>query len=120
MPEWQYLSILFQYPLARLINADYAELTNEEYVYATHSWTLLDFMLYDTTTKQPILVIEVDGVSFHKKGSVQWNRDQLKNSVLGKMFSRQGRDKKIIIIFAIFLILVFLGTLAYKIVNKFK
>jgi len=42
------------------------------------------------------------------------------NSVLGKMFSRQGRDKKIIIIFAIFLILVFLGTLAYKIVNKFK
>ena len=42
------------------------------------------------------------------------------NSVLGKMFSRQGRDKKIIIIFAIFLILVFLGTLAYKIVSKFK
>ena len=42
------------------------------------------------------------------------------NSVLGKMFSRQRRDKKIIIIFAIFLILVFLGTLAYKIVNKFK
>ena len=42
------------------------------------------------------------------------------NSVLGKMFNRQGRDKKIIIIFAIFLILVFLGTLAYKIVNKFK
>ena len=42
------------------------------------------------------------------------------NSVLGKMFSRQGRDKKIVIIFAIFLILVFLGTLAYKIVNKFK
>ena len=42
------------------------------------------------------------------------------NSVLGKMFSRQGRDKRIIIIFAIFLILVFLGTLAYKIVNKFK
>ena len=42
------------------------------------------------------------------------------NSVLGKMFSRQGRDKKIIIIFAIFLVLVFLGTLAYKIVNKFK
>ena len=42
------------------------------------------------------------------------------NSVLGKMFSKQGRDKKIIIIFAIFLILVFLGTLAYKIINKFK
>ena len=42
------------------------------------------------------------------------------NSVLGKMLSRQGRDKRIIIIFALFLILVFLGTLAYKIINKFK
>ena len=44
----------------------------------------------------------------------------ISNSVLGKMFNRQGRDKKIIIIFGIFLILAFLGTLAYKIINKFK
>lgn len=100
MPKWQHLGILFQYPLARLINANYAELTNEEYVYATHSWTLLDFMLYDATTKQPILVIEVDGVSFHQKGSVQWNRDQLKNSILEKIdvpllrLSTKGSNEK--------------------------
>ena len=42
------------------------------------------------------------------------------NSILGKMFSRQGRDKRIIIIFGIILILIFLGVLAYKIINKFK
>jgi len=42
------------------------------------------------------------------------------NSVLGKMFSRQGRDKKIIIIFGVILLLIFLGTLAYKIIHKFK
>ena len=42
------------------------------------------------------------------------------NSVLGKMFSRQGRDKKIIIICGITLLLIFFGTLAYKIINKFK
>ena len=42
------------------------------------------------------------------------------NSILGKMFRRQGRDKKIIIICGITLLLIFLGTLAYKIINKFK
>ena len=42
------------------------------------------------------------------------------NSILGKMFRRQGRDKRIIIIFGIILLLIFLGTLAYKIINKFK
>ena len=42
------------------------------------------------------------------------------NSILGKMFKRQGRDKRIIIIFGIILLLIFLGTLAYKIINKFK
>ena len=42
------------------------------------------------------------------------------NTILGKMFRRQGRDKKIIIICGITLMLIFLGTLAYKIINKFK
>ena len=42
------------------------------------------------------------------------------NSILGKMFRRQGRDKKIIIICGIILLLIFFGTLAYKIINKFK
>ena len=42
------------------------------------------------------------------------------NSILGKMFRRQGRDKRIIIIFGLILFLIFLGTLTYKIINKFK
>ena len=42
------------------------------------------------------------------------------NNILGKMFSRQNRDKRIIIIFGLILILAFLCTLTYKIVNKFK
>ena len=41
------------------------------------------------------------------------------NTVLNKMFSRQSRDKKIIIIFGLILMLIFLGTLTYKIVTKF-
>ena len=42
------------------------------------------------------------------------------NSILNKMFSRQNRDKRIIIILGLILFLTFLGTLTYKIVNKFK
>ena len=42
------------------------------------------------------------------------------NTILGKMFSRQGRDKRIIIIFGIILFLIFLGILTYKIIHKFK
>ena len=42
------------------------------------------------------------------------------NNILTKMFSRQNRDKKIIIIFGLILFLAFLGTLTYKIINKFK
>ena len=42
------------------------------------------------------------------------------NNILNKMFSRQSRDKKIIIIFGLILFIIFLGTLTYKIVVKFK
>ena len=104
MPTWQHLNILFQYPLARLINSNNTDLTEEEYTYANHSWTLLDFLLYDATTKQAILVIEVDGVSFHQKGSIRWNRDQLKNSILEKVgvpllrLNTKGSNEKELII----------------------
>ena len=42
------------------------------------------------------------------------------NNVLTKMFNRQSRDKKIIIIFGLILLIAFLGTLTYKIIIKFK
>ena len=42
------------------------------------------------------------------------------NSILNKMFSRQSRDKKIIIIFGLILFMAFIGTLSYKIIVKFK
>ena len=42
------------------------------------------------------------------------------NNILNKMFSRQSRDKKIIIIFGLILFIIFLSTLTYKIIVKFK
>ena len=61
---------------------------------------------------------QMKGVS-SKIGLINDDMD-ISNSVLGKMFNRQGRDKKIIVIFGIILILIFLGTLTYKVINKFK
>ena len=42
------------------------------------------------------------------------------NNILIKMLNRQSRDKKIIIIFGLILLIAFLGTLTYKIIIKFK
>ena len=59
-------------------------LTESEKAYANRSWTLVDFVLYNKTTKHPVLVIEVDGMAFHQAGSEQAKRDELKNSILDK------------------------------------
>jgi hypothetical protein len=82
-PDWIHLGIMPQYPLHRLIKSD-VFLTEDEKSYAKRSWTLVDFILYNKTTKQPVLAIEVDGMAFHKAGSEQSRRDILKDSVLKK------------------------------------
>ncbi len=42
------------------------------------------------------------------------------NNILNKMFSRQSRDKKMIIILGVILLFAFVGTFTYKVLNKFK
>lgn len=82
-PEWDHLGIIPQYPLRQLMKSEDL-LTDDEKEYAKRSWTLVDFVLYHKTTKSPVLVIEVDGMAFHKPGSAQAKRDKLKDSVLQK------------------------------------
>lgn len=79
----QRLGVLFQYPL-KLLVATGVNLTDEEAVYAGNSWTKVDFLLYDKVTRLPVLVVEVDGMSFHQEGSEQYRRDLLKNAILEK------------------------------------
>ena len=45
--------------------------------------THVDFLIYNKMNKLPVLVIEVDGYAFHKEGSKQAERDELKNHILG-------------------------------------
>ena len=76
-----HLNILMHYPLRRLI-ASATDLSKEQLSYASHPWTHLDFLIYDTVTHKAKLAIEVDGTQYHKTGSDQWKRDLIKDSVL--------------------------------------
>ena len=80
--------------------------------------------------------IEMENMSGNILGDLNNQSGQMKNvsskiglinedldtssNIVSKMFSRQNRDKKIIILFGLFLFLIFLGTFTYKIINKFK
>lgn len=60
---------------------DYSNFTQEELKYAQNPLTHTDFLIYDKITKEPALAIEVDGVSFHKEGTRQHERDLMKNHI---------------------------------------
>ena len=63
---------------------DKSLLTEEEKMYASHHNTHLDFYIFKKIGDKPILAIEVDGYDNHKKGTKQYEKDQLKNSILDK------------------------------------
>lgn len=76
-----HIGILMHYPLRRLITPE-SPLSEEQRRYASRSWTHLDFLIYDTVSHKARLAIEVDGTRYHRKGSMQANRDMIKNAVL--------------------------------------
>ena len=59
-------------------------LNETEKKYATNHTTHLDFLIYNTIGKEPILAIEVDGYKYHNKKTKQYERDQLKDMILKK------------------------------------
>ena len=77
------LSVVCHYPLFKLI-ADWTLLNEEEKSFAGSKRAHVDFLVYNSLTKQPLLTIEVDGWHFHKGNVVQQSRDSLKDQVLSK------------------------------------
>ncbi|MGY3725345.1 AAA domain-containing protein [Granulicatella balaenopterae] len=57
-------------------------LSKREVEYLNNPLTHIDFLIFNRMNKEPVLAIEVDGVNFHKAGSKQAERDQLKNNIL--------------------------------------
>ena len=59
-------------------------LTDEEYKFYINPCSHADFLIYNKMSRKPVLVIEVDGVSFHEQKEEQRIRDAKKDSILKK------------------------------------
>lgn len=75
------LGVICHHPLYLLFR-DRSRMNNEERRYVETGLSHLDFLIYNTITKQPLLAIEVDGYYYHKANSRQSERDRLKNHIL--------------------------------------
>lgn len=75
--------VLCHYPLLRLI-ADWNMLDEQEKAFAESPLAHVDFLIYNSLTKQPLKTIEVDGWHFHKESEAQQSRDVLKDTILTK------------------------------------
>ena len=76
------IAILCHYPLSRLIAGGH-DLSDGERKFINSPLSHVDFLLYNTITKRPLLCIEVDGWQFHHT-EVQKHRDAIKNEILDK------------------------------------
>lgn len=77
------LGVVCHQPLRWLLR-DLSKLTPEEQRYVSRPGTHLDFLVFNRVSKKPVLVVEVDGVRYHKAGTTQHRRDRMKDEVLGK------------------------------------
>lgn len=75
--------VLCHYPLSRLI-ADWNMLDEQEKAFAESPLAHVDFLIYNSLTKQPLKTIEVDGWRFHKESETQQSRDVIKDHILMK------------------------------------
>ena len=93
-----HLGIMFEYPLSKIITT-HEGLSEEEEIYATRSWTHVDFLVYNKTTKKPVLVIEVDGYHYHnlleRKKKDSWKNHILEvNKIPYHRFSTRGCSER--------------------------
>ncbi len=75
------LDVIVHQPLNMLIR-DPKLLSDKECKYMMNTATHLDFLIYNRISKKPVLAIEVDGFHYHKEGTLQAQRDKMKNHIL--------------------------------------
>lgn len=80
-----HLSCMRHVPLAWL-GLSTKDLSECERLFVANPWSHVDLLIYDTIGKIPLVGIEVDGWAFHRPGSLQSVRDEIKNAV----FQRAG------------------------------
>ena len=80
MTNW---NVVCHYPLSRLIT-DFEGLDTQEIAFISNSLSHVDFLIYNSITKKPLMAIEVDGWKYHNLSEVQQSRDKLKDDILTK------------------------------------
>lgn len=75
------LDIVCHFPMNMLIR-NMVLLNNKERQYVMNPGTHIDFLLYNRINKKPVLVVEVDGYEYHKDGTIQNQRDTMKNRIM--------------------------------------
>ena len=82
----KYFSLWFtmHVSLKDFINPKGLGLTDEEYSFYKNPNAHADFLIYNKMSHKPVLVIEVDGVSYHEQKKEQQIRDSKKDSILEK------------------------------------
>ena len=80
MSNW---GIVCHYPLSRLITG-FEGLDTQEIAFISNSLSHVDFLIYNSITKKPLMAIEVDGWKYHNLSEVQQSRDKLKDDILTK------------------------------------
>ncbi len=75
------MGIVCHFPMNMLIR-ELSLLNEEECRYVMHPATHVDFLIYNRITKKPVLAVEVDGYAYHQEGTVQAERDTMKNRIM--------------------------------------
>lgn len=77
------LDIAVHVPLINVLT-NMESLNEEEVKFATNTWTHIDFVIFNKMDKKLVLAIEVDGYYFHREGTKQQERDNIKDKILNK------------------------------------
>ncbi len=83
-PPFDVLRFSMHVSLRDIFDAGGLQLTSDETTFYRNPWSHADFVIYKKMNCQPVLVIEVDGVSYHEQKKEQKRRDSLKDSLLEK------------------------------------
>lgn len=83
LKDYDNLGFHFHQSLNDLL-VDKSLLNEREKEYASHHNTHLDFYTFKKIGDKPVMAIEVDGYDNHKRGTKQYERNQLKNNILDK------------------------------------
>ena len=75
------LGVVCHMPLNVLLR-DLSKLDARECDFVNSGLSHLDFLIYNRVSKKPLLAIEVDGFHYHKEGTEQAGRDEIKNHIL--------------------------------------